>query len=195
VRIFSNWRARIFLVSLLTTPAFATASAADAVPWKLDPGKSRLTFSGTQTGAPFHGTFTRYDATIDFDPDHLEASHIAVTVDLASATTGNTQRDTALPDKDWFNVVQFPQATFESNAIRSKGGNAYEAVGSITLRGVTKPMTLPFTLEINGASAHAKGHAELMRNTFGVGQGPWATGQWVALEVAVDVDITATRTH
>ena len=56
-------------------------------------------------------------------------------------------------------------------------GDAYEAVGTLTLRGVTKALTLPFTLELNETSAHAKGHAELIRSTFGIGQGPWATDQ------------------
>jgi polyisoprenoid-binding protein YceI len=60
------------------------------------------------------------------------------------------------------------------------------------LRGVAAPLTLPFTLAIDGASAHAKGHAELSRRAFGIGQGPWATDQWVAFEVGVDIDVTAT---
>ena len=65
--------------------------------------------------------------------------------------------------------------------------------GNLTLRGVTRPLTLPFTLEIDGSVAQAKGRVELSRDAFGVGQGPWATGEWVALEVGVDIAITATR--
>jgi polyisoprenoid-binding protein YceI len=183
-----------FAASGLVAMTFAShATAADAVNWKLDPGKSRLGFSGTQTGTKFQGAFTRYNAVIAFDPDHLEASHIAVTVDLASATTNDKQRDTALPGKDWFDVAKSPTATFETSAISSKGGDAFEAAGTLTLRGVSRPFTLPFTLETNGATAHAKGHAELMRNAFGIGQGPWATDQWVAFEVGIDIDAVATR--
>jgi polyisoprenoid-binding protein YceI len=65
-------------------------------------------------------------------------------------------------------------------------------VGTLTLRGVAAPLTLPFTLEINETSAHANGHAELSRRAFGIGQRPWATDQWVAFEVGVDIDVTAT---
>jgi polyisoprenoid-binding protein YceI len=75
---------------------------------------------------------------------------------------------------------------------RLSGANDYEAVGTLTLRGVAAPLTLPFTLQIDGTFAHAKGHAELSRRIFGIGQGPWATDQWVAFEVGVDIDVVAT---
>jgi polyisoprenoid-binding protein YceI len=184
---------RFAVTGLLTTVLVTTTSVANAANWRLDPGKSKLGFSGTQTGTKFQGAFTRYDAVIEFDPDHLDTSHIAVSVDLASATTNDKQRDATLPGKDWFDAAQFPAAKFETSAIRRKGADDYEAVGTLTLRGVTKPLTLPFTLEMNGTSAHAKGHAELIRSAFGIGQGPWTTDQWVALNVGVDIDVTATR--
>ena len=188
-----DWLTRILLGTFFAAGCIASASAADIVHWKLDPAKSRLGFSGTQAGTTFEGKFTRYGTDIAFDPDHLDESHITVTVDLASAVTGDTQRDTALPGKDWFDIGEFPQAKFDTSAIRKLGPNTYEAVGNLTLRGVTKPLTLPFTLQFDGANAHAIGHAGLMRSTFGLGQGPWATGQWVALEVGVDFDIVAAR--
>ncbi len=173
----------------------APAIAAPPPQWTVDPGKSTLGFSGTQTGARFTGRFNRYKATIAFNPDHPEASRIAVAVDLGSAATGDTQRDTALPGKDWFDVAQFPVARFITTSIQHKGGNTYVAAGNLMLHGVTRQVVLPFTLTISGDTAHAKGHAQLVRNAFGVGQGAWATGQWVALEVGVDIDIVATRAH
>lgn len=191
--LFQRAAAWFAISGLLMTALVSTTSAADAINWKVDPRKSKLGFSGTQTETKFQGSFTRYNAAIEFDPDHLETSHIAVSVDLASATTNDKQRDTALPGKDWFDVAQFPTAKFETSAIHRKGADAYEAVGTLTLRGVSKPLTLPFTLEMNETSAHAKGHADLIRSAFGIGQGPWATDQWVAFNVGVDIDVTATR--
>ena len=189
-----RWQASL-AAALLVAPLIAYGSTTAAATWKLDPARSRLGFSGVQTGARFQGKFTRFGGAISFDPDHLDTSHIAVTVDLASAATGDQQRDAALPGKEWFDAAQFPRAKFETTAIRKKGANVYEAVGNLTLRGVTKPLTLPFTLQINGATAHAVGHAALVRGAFGVGQGPWATGQWVGLDVGVDIDIVATRVN
>jgi polyisoprenoid-binding protein YceI len=182
---------RLMLAALVAI-AFVAAPAA-AIPWKLDAAKSQLNFSGTQTGVPFKGRFTRFSAQIDFDPDHPETSHVVVVIDLASAVTGDTQRDGALPGADWFDIGQFPQAKFVSTAIRKTGADAYAATGTLTLRGVTKPIVLPFTLTIAGNGAHAKGHLNLVRTSFAVGQGSWSSGQWVALDVGVDVDVVATR--
>ncbi len=186
-------RTNAFVASLAAMLVTASASAAEAPNWTVDLAKSKLGFSGNQTGEPFAGAFTRYNAVIALDPAHPETSHIKVTVDLSSATTGDTQRDTALPEDDWFDIAHFPQATFISDTLRKKPDGSYEAAGTLTLRGATHPLTLPFTLDINGANAHAKGHATLVRTAFGVGQGQWATSDYVALEVGIDIDIVATR--
>jgi len=71
--------------------------------------------------------------------------------------------------------------------------DAYEAAGRLTIRGVAKDVVLPFTLAIAGDSATAKGHLNLVRTAFGVGQGPWTSGEWVALEVGVDFDLVAMK--
>ena len=91
---------------------FAAASAAQAAEWKILPG-SALTFAGEQAGEKFTGRFSRFDAKISLDPQNLSEAKIVVTVDVASAATGDKQRDTALPDKDWFDAKTFPQARFE----------------------------------------------------------------------------------
>jgi polyisoprenoid-binding protein YceI len=171
----------------------ALAGAAQAATWKIDPARSHLGFAGVQAGAPFKGRFGRFGAAIAFDPDRPSPAQVLVTVDLASAATGDTQRDEALPGKDWFDIAQFPQAKFEATSVRRKGPNTFEAVGVLTLRGVSRPLTLPFTLDANGQTAHARGHVDLTRTAFGVGQGTWASGQWVGLAVGVDFDIVAIR--
>ncbi len=167
-------------------PAFAAT-------WTVDPAKSKLGFSGTQTGEPFSGSFKSWTATIEFDPAKPESAHVVVTVDMASAGTGDSQRDEALPGEDWFDVAQFPKATFEAKGFKPKGGDGFEAPGTLTLRDASRDVVLPFTLTVSGDTAHAVGKVNLVRTVFGVGQGSWATDQYVALEVNVDVDLTAKR--
>ena len=179
-------RFAFFSALLFTAPAMASD-------WTVQADKSHLSFSGVQTGAPFKGSFGTWRAEIGFDPAHPEAGHAKVTIDLVSARTGDTQRDTALPQSDWFDVKHFPHATFEASAFTPKGGDAYEAAGRLTIRGVTKDVVLPFTLAIAGDSATAKGHLNLVRTAFGVGQGPWTSGEWVALDVGVDFDLVAVK--
>lgn len=169
------------------------AGPALAADWAVDQGKSRLGFSGVQVGAPFQGRFTRWEAHIAFDPAKPESGHATVLIDTASARTGDTQRDEALPQADWFDSSHFPQARFEARSFRARGGNAYDAVGTLTIRGISHGAVLPFTLDIKGDTARVQGRMQLVRTGFGVGQGSWSSGQWVALDVGVDVDLTATR--
>lgn len=193
-----NYIAACILAASLFVAATSHAaahSAGDPGDWTVDPSKSRLGFSGTQTGSKFDGTFKQYDAAIHFDPAHPQSGHATVTIDIASATTGDTQRDEAMPGADWFNAKQFPKAVFNAKRFESKGGSDYVATGTLTVRGITRNETLPFTLIVDGDTAHAKGRLELIRTEFGVGQGPWSSGQWVALEVGVDVDLLAHRSR
>lgn len=181
---------------LATIAAFALSLApatALAATWTAGPADSRLGFVGKQGGTAFEGRFKSWSASITFDPTAPESGKAVVTIDMASASTGDPQKDGALPQPDWFNAGKVPQARFEATSFRAKGGNAYEAVGTLTIRDVSKPVVLPFTLDIQGDTAKAKGKLDIIRTDYGVGQGPWASGQAVALEVSVVVDITAKK--
>lgn len=168
-------------------------TGASAATWTVDPAKSKIAFSGIQTEQPFSGQFKTFTASIDFDPAKPQAAHALVTIDTASASTGDAQKDEALPGEDWFNVKAFPKATFEATGFTPKGGDAYEANGTLTIRDIGKPVVLPFTLAITGDAAHAVGKAQLVRTVFGVGQGAWSTPEYVAFEVNVNIDLSATK--
>ena len=169
------------------------ATAARAATWAVDPGKSKLGFTGQQSGAPFTGRFKTWTAAIDFDPAKPEAGHVSATVEIASATTDDTQKDEAMPGSDWFDAANFAKATFEATGFTPKGPDSFETKGKLTLRGLTEDVTLPFTLTIAGDQAHAVGKTRLVRTDFGVGQGSWSSGDTVALDVDVDLDLVATR--
>jgi polyisoprenoid-binding protein YceI len=171
---------------------FAAFCPANAATWKVDPSRSRIGFSGTQTGMPFEGRFESYQATIDFDPAKPENGHALIIIDLLGAKTGDRQRDEALPSEEWFDVKKFPKARFEVKHFAAKGGNAYEAQGTLSLRNVNRDLVLLFTLDIKDGVAHAKGHVELLRNNFGVGQNAWSSDAYVAYPVGVDIDLVAT---
>jgi polyisoprenoid-binding protein YceI len=179
----------LIAAGLLLLLSFGAARAAS---WTVDPARSHISFSGTQTGAAFQGHFTRYQASIDFDPASPEAGHALIVIDLASATTGDPQRDQALPGADWFDVKRFPSARFEVRKFVARGGNAYEADGTLTLRDMSHDLALPFTLDIKDGVAHAKGHVDLRRDAYGVGQGSWNSDAYVGFPVGVDIDLTAT---
>ena len=165
------------------------ASAAD---WTVDQAKSTLGFTAMQAGQPFRGRFKTWTAAIAYDPAKPEAAHVSVTIDVASATTDDAQKDAAMPEADWFAASQYAKATFEANGFVGKGGDAFETQGTLTLRGVSKPVVLPFGLVVTGNQAHMTGSAKLLRTDFGVGQGQWTSGDMVGLDVSVDIDLNAT---
>ena len=98
-----------------------------------------------------------------------------------------------MPDSDWFAADKFPQAHVVVTGFKPTSGGAYTAMGTLTIRGVTKPLTLPFTLAINGGTAKADGTVQLIRTDYGVGQGEWATADTVGLEVSITFDLTASK--
>lgn len=181
------------VLRMLVAVAALIAANAQAATWKVDSAQSRLAFSATQTGSPFYGQFRRYDAKIVLDPDHLSAAYIKVTVDTASAVTGESQRDSALQDKDWFDAATFPHAQFEARSIYRTGAGGYVAQGTLTIRSVTRSVTVPMTIHIAGDTARLKGNVQINRADFGIGRGVWGNPQWVGLQVEVSFDLIARR--
>jgi polyisoprenoid-binding protein YceI len=183
---------RPLLLAALLALAPALAPAAPAL-WVVDHAASKLTFASSVSGAPFTGVFRRWDAVIHFDPGDLAHSDVAATIDIASAFTGDADRDAELPDQDWFWTSRFPQATFVAHGFQRLGPGRYAAPGVLTLRGVGKPLTLPFTLAITGVNARMNAQISLNRLAFGVGQGEWAAVDTIPAGVTVGVELTAHR--
>jgi len=175
--------------------AAAPAAAAPAAAWNVDAAHSTLGFRGAMNGDAFTGVFRRWSAQIAFDPKNLAGSKAVVSVDVASAATGDADRDQAMPTIDWFSAKTQPRATFTTSAFKDLGGGRYQASGDLTIRGVTKPVVLPFTLVLSGDTARMNGSLVLNRTAFGIGQGQWKTGDVVATEVTVTVALTARRAH
>jgi polyisoprenoid-binding protein YceI len=184
---------RLLVASLLAAVLIATAQAAP-VRWNVDPAKSSLRYEVVVGGQKVVGQFKAFGALIAFCTDDLANSSAKITIDMTESKSGDATRDAMLLKPAWFNVLDFPQAVYQTTAFVAKGGDKYEARGKLTLKGVTKDVALPFTLSIKGDTAVAKGETTLQRLLFNVGSGPdFATGTPVALSVKVMVNVTATK--
>jgi polyisoprenoid-binding protein YceI len=184
---------RSLVASLLAVVLIAPAQAAP-VRWNVDPAKSSLRYEVVVGGQKVVGQFKAFGALITFCTDDLANSSAKITIDMTESKSGDATRDAMLLKPAWFNVLDFPQAVYQTTAFVAKGGDKYEARGKLALKGVTKDVALPFTLSIKGDTAVAKGETTLQRLQFGVGSGTdFATGTPVALEVKVLVNITASR--
>jgi len=164
--------------------AAAEEAAAGPPPaWTIQPGGS-LTFVADNGGTALNGSFRRWDGTIAMDPAHPESAEIAIRIDLASATLGDSSQDEMLAGADFFNVAVHPSATFRSSDVTSTGANAYRARGTLSLHGASRPQTINFTLSGSGARRQVSGSATVDRNAFGVGTGDSASGVAGAVRVA-----------
>jgi cytochrome b561/polyisoprenoid-binding protein YceI len=170
-----------------------TPDAAQPIAWAVAKSGSKLDFTADWSGQPITGHFGAWDSDIVFSPDALPASHLKITVDIASAATGDAQRDASLPSADWFDAATHPHAVFQSDRITQTSPGHYKAVGTLDLRGVHKPLTLAFTVAIKGDTATASGQTVINRTLFGIGQGEWAATDQIAANVKVSFAITARR--
>ena len=167
--------------------AMMVAAPAHAADYVQAPGSS-LAFATKYDGEVFSGRFGGFDTTLSFDPAQLATAKLDVTIGLAGTKTGNDDRDSTLQSADFFNVAKFAQARYTATRFRALGGNQYAADGNLTLRGVSKPVTLTFTWT-PGAQPVLAGKATVKRLDFGVGSGDWADTGTLPNEVAISTRV------
>jgi cytochrome b561/polyisoprenoid-binding protein YceI len=176
----------------VAAPAPAKPAASGPAKWVVQPG-AKLGFASAWSGQPVTGRFDRWTADILFSPDALDRSKVTVSVDVGSANTGDQQRDAVLPSGDWFDAAGHPKAVFTASKFEKVGPDRYVAHGTLQLKGVSKPVDLPFRLTITGDEAQVSGTANLDRTAFNVGQGEFASTEQIPGKVAVQVALKAKR--
>lgn len=182
------------LVAIVASLAcVVTASSASAAEWRTRSQESSITITATQQGGTFTAVFSKFQSRVDFDPSDLAHSSVVSTVDILSWNSKSEDRDSTVKGSDWFNVAKFPIARFATKSFKDLGGGKYEAVADLTIRDVTKEVKLPFTLTIDGNVARMAGSLTVNRSDFGVGQGEWASSDWVGQAVKIDIKLVADK--
>lgn len=161
--------------------------------WAIEKNQSRLSFRTTLYGAEFEGTFSDFDGKIFFDPENLESSSADITINMKQAATGDFDRDANLQYGEWFDSENYPESRFQTIQFEEMGEGRYLAVGNLTIRGVTLPVSLPFTLLIEGDTAKMEGEATLNRLDYGIGKGQWEDEKSVGHSVKVNIQLVAVR--
>ena len=175
-----------------TTAAETEQPGSNLPRWSIDYETSYIRFAGTQSDTPFEGDWQAWSAVMHFDPRALGDSFFDVTIDAASAATGDSDRDTTMQDADWFDAAAHPEVFYRVTAFRALANDRFAADGELTIKGLTSPVTLEFSVASSGDSRVLTGSAELHRLALGVGTGDWTDTAWVEDEVAVTVQVTAT---
>lgn len=189
-------RVLIAVIALAFAPAAIAQPAArsavrQAAEWRVNAAQSSVGFASSIDGAGFRGTFTRWTASIRFDPANLAGSSVRVLIDPTSASSGMAERDATLRETDWFDTTRHLNAVFEATTFRSAGPGRYEAVGTLTVKGRATPLTLPFALAIAGANADMQAALSLDRVKLGLGAAMPASS--IPAPVAVTIRVRAAR--
>jgi len=145
----------LLFAAMLATSSLALA--ADA--YKIDGAHSSANFTVKHMGiSTVHGRFTDVSGTILYDEKTPENSSVTAVIKTASVNTDNATRDKHLNTPDFFDTAKYPEIRFQSTSVRKVGGDKYVAVGNLTIKDVTKPVEIPFTL---AAGKGAKGEPRL----------------------------------
>ncbi len=116
--------------------------------WKIDASHSAIHFSVRHMViSKTRGRFAKFGGEITFDPQDLAKAKVEVNIEPASIDTADAQRDGHLRSADFFDVEKFPTATFRSTKVQDQGGGKLRIDGELTIRGITKPVTLEGTYE------------------------------------------------
>lgn len=111
--------------------------------WEFDPAHTTVEFAVRHLMvATVTGRFRSVRGRIDLDEASVESSHVEAEMDAASVDTGVEDRDNHLRSADFFDVANFPTLSFRSTRIDPDGAEAGRIHGDLTIRGVTRPVTL-----------------------------------------------------
>ena len=156
--------------------------------WQVQDGQIQITVQ--QMGSAVTGSFADWTAAISFDESVQEgpAGEVEVTISIGSLTLGSVTDQAMGPD--FFNLDNFPTATFTAAIVAS--GADYIAEGTLTIKDQSVPVTLPFTLQITDGLAQMQGALTLDRRDFAIGDNMKDEAS-LGNSVAVDVSLTAQK--
>jgi len=180
----------IFLSALFVLTAFTTVLNT----WKSDPPHSQLGFTVTHLGiADVSGTFNNFDVTVTSSKKDFSDAVFELTAEVGSIDTRVEQRNNHLKSADFFEVEKYPTMTFKSTSIEKAGKDKYKLSGNLTIRDITKPVTMDLvyrgTIENPQSKATTAGFqltGTIKRSDFNIG--PKFPAPMISDEVRIKAD-------
>lgn len=176
---------------VLSLAAVLVSTLTFAQDWVLDKSHANVGFSIVHLKiSEVDGSFGKFDAKITSSKDDFSDAVFDFTAEVASVNTGNERRDGHLRTDDFFGAEKYPTITFKSTSVTKVSGNNYKIAGNLTMRGVTKPITLDavFRGPIEGRGGKKivgiKASGTLNRIDFGVGKSGPTVDDEVTLRIS-----------
>ena len=116
------------------------------------------------------GSFKIMEGDIDFDEKDLSSSNFDFKIDVRSISTGNGMMTKKAQTPEWFDSAKYPYAKFKSTKVEKKEGSTYNIIGNLTIKGITKTVTVPATYVKSGSKITFKGTFNVNRIDFKVGK-------------------------
>ena len=162
-----------------------TATALTTAPtgtYAIDPTHSRVGFVARHAMVTkVRGSFNEFEGSGRFDADQPENSELSVTIQVASIDTRNADRDAHLRSNDFFDMETYPTITFATTAVAAAGDDVYHVTGDLTIKGVTKSITLD--LELTGSAVDPYGNTRLgLEGSTVVNRKDWGVSWNAALD-------------
>jgi polyisoprenoid-binding protein YceI len=188
-------------LAVLTILCLEAPPARAADTYTIDVGHSNVSFLIRHFFSKVPGRFGKYEGTIVYDAEDLSKSSVNVSIDAASINTDMADRDKHLKSGDFFDVEKFPKITFASTKVKPLGKTKAQVEGTLTIKGVSKPVTLDMEVLGTGPDAWGntrggfEGHTKVNRQDFGVAWNKVVEGGGTLLgdEVEITLNIEAVR--
>jgi polyisoprenoid-binding protein YceI len=149
--------------------AGSTAPQGAAGVWRIDPARSEVRFTITKLGyEDVIGVFRESEGEVRYDPAHPAVSSIRWRVKVASVLTDASNRDRTLQSEEYFDAARHPFLSFVSREVRGSADGTLQVSGDITIRGVTRPLTLSVRPHVSEAGPTFETDFTLDRYEFGV---------------------------
>jgi polyisoprenoid-binding protein YceI len=168
------------LLAAVATPLLAQTPVA-----QLQTAGSEISFTTKQMGVPVEGKFSKFSAQITLDPKKPEAGNVSFSIDTGSARFGSTELDVETPKATWLNVPKFPQASFQSSALKAAGPGKFEVTGKLNIKGSTQNVVVPVTVTQAAGTSTASGSFVIKRLDFKIGEGEWTDTSMLSNDVVV----------
>jgi polyisoprenoid-binding protein YceI len=153
--------------------------------WKADTTNAKIDFTVKGMFGKVHGSFKGLQAKIQFNEKDLSASSMYASVDAKTVSTGISLRNSDLRNKaEWFNTEKYPRIDFKSKKFEKTSGG-YKVLGDLTIKGVTKPVEIPFTFTNKDGSGVFKGQFTIPRAEFNLGKPGGSVGSIITVMLTV----------
>jgi len=172
---------KIFITILIAYCSLGTMYAQQYQPVN---DKSSVKFSIKNFGVKTGGDFKGLEGSIEFDKSNPEKAQFDISIQASTVNTDNNSRDSHLRKEEYFDVEKFPKISFKSEKVTSKG-SGFSVTGKLTIKGVTKSVSFPFTAVPKEDGYLFEGSFDINRKDFKVGGNSMVLGDNVTVSLSV----------